>query len=60
MNNKENFPILIVDDSITTRMMEQSILESAGYAVDAAVDAEDALSRVEKYTYCQMQAGSNC
>ncbi|MHC4697516.1 MAG: hybrid sensor histidine kinase/response regulator [Planctomycetota bacterium] len=44
-------PILIVDDSITTRMMEQSILESAGYAVDAAVDAEDALAKIENCDY---------
>ena len=27
-------PILVVDDSLTTRMLEQSILESAGYEVD--------------------------
>lgn len=36
-------PILIVDDSLTTRMLEQSILESAGYTVDLAVSGEDAL-----------------
>jgi two-component system chemotaxis sensor kinase CheA len=36
-------PILVVDDSLTTRMLEQSILESAGYAVDLAVSAEEAL-----------------
>ncbi len=33
-------PILVIDDSLTTRMLEQSILESAGYEVDAAVSAE--------------------
>ena len=27
-------PVLVVDDSLTTRMVEQSILESAGYQVD--------------------------
>ncbi|HID22471.1 MAG TPA: hypothetical protein EYP14_08725, partial [Planctomycetaceae bacterium] len=27
-------PVLVVDDSLTTRMMEKSILESAGYEVD--------------------------
>ena len=27
-------PVLVVDDSLTTRMLEQSILESAGYDVD--------------------------
>jgi two-component system chemotaxis sensor kinase CheA len=44
-------PLLVVDDSITTRMMEQSILESAGYTVDTAVSAEDALARIEDSTY---------
>ncbi len=36
-------PILVIDDSLTTRMLEQSILESAGYEVDLAVSAEEAL-----------------
>jgi two-component system chemotaxis sensor kinase CheA len=36
-------PILVIDDSLTTRMLEQSILESAGYDVDLAVSAEEAL-----------------
>ena len=44
-------PILVVDDSITTRMMEQSILESAGYTVEMAVDAGNALSKLEERTY---------
>jgi two-component system chemotaxis sensor kinase CheA len=35
--------ILVVDDSLTTRMLEQSILESAGYDVDTAVSGELAL-----------------
>jgi two-component system chemotaxis sensor kinase CheA len=38
-------PILVVDDSLTTRMLEQSILESAGYEVDVAVSAEEALDK---------------
>jgi len=40
-------PILIVDDSLTTRMLEQSILESAGYEVDLAVSGEDGLQRAQ-------------
>jgi two-component system chemotaxis sensor kinase CheA len=40
-------PILIVDDSLTTRMLEQSILESAGYEVALATSAEDALEQVK-------------
>jgi two-component system chemotaxis sensor kinase CheA len=43
--------ILIVDDSLTTRMLEQSILESAGYQVDVAVSGEDALRRLEEHHY---------
>jgi two-component system chemotaxis sensor kinase CheA len=43
--------VLVVDDSLTTRMMEQSILESAGYHVDLAVSAEEALKRVEQQSY---------
>jgi two-component system, chemotaxis family, sensor kinase CheA len=39
-------PILIVDDSLTTRMLEQSILESAGYRVETAMSGEEALERV--------------
>jgi two-component system, chemotaxis family, sensor kinase CheA len=38
-------PILVVDDSLTTRMLEQSILESAGYEVEVAVTAEEALEK---------------
>jgi two-component system chemotaxis sensor kinase CheA len=41
--------ILIVDDSLTTRMLEQSILESAGYQVDVAVSGEDALRRLQEH-----------
>ncbi len=44
-------PILVVDDSITTRTMEQGILEAAGYRVDTAVTAEDALKKIEDRTY---------
>jgi two-component system chemotaxis sensor kinase CheA len=38
--------ILVVDDSLTTRMLEQSILESAGYAVELANSAEEAMEKV--------------
>jgi two-component system, chemotaxis family, sensor kinase CheA len=44
-------PVLIVDDSLTTRMLEQSILESAGYDVDLAVSGEEALERVRDKRY---------
>jgi two-component system, chemotaxis family, sensor kinase CheA len=44
-------PILIVDDSLTTRMLEQSILESAGYEVEIACSAEEALDKVMHRSY---------
>jgi len=44
-------PILVIDDSLTTRMLEQSILESAGYEVDVAVSAEDGLVSARRKSY---------
>lgn len=38
-------PILVIDDSLTTRMLEQSILESAGYEVELATSAEEGLEK---------------
>jgi two-component system chemotaxis sensor kinase CheA len=43
--------VLVVDDSLTTRMLEQSILESAGYAVDLAISGEEALSKARAARY---------
>lgn len=44
-------PILVIDDSLTTRMLEQSILESAGYEVDLASSAEAALEKASQQSY---------
>ncbi|UWP78764.1 response regulator [Dactylosporangium fulvum] len=44
-------PILIVDDSLTTRMLERSILESAGYTVELAASGEEALERARHRRY---------
>jgi two-component system chemotaxis sensor kinase CheA len=38
--------VLVVDDSITTRTMERSILVTHGYQVTTAVSGEDALEKV--------------
>jgi CheY-like chemotaxis protein/HPt (histidine-containing phosphotransfer) domain-containing protein len=38
--------VLVVDDAPTTRELQRSILERAGYAVTTAVDGEDALRRL--------------
>ena len=39
----ERAPILVIDDSLTTRMLERSILESASYEVELASSAEEGL-----------------
>jgi two-component system chemotaxis sensor kinase CheA len=44
-------PILVIDDSLTTRMLEQSILESAGYEVELAISGEEALEQARKRRY---------
>jgi two-component system chemotaxis sensor kinase CheA len=38
--------ILVVDDSVTTRMLEKSILEAAGYQVELAASGEEGLEKV--------------
>jgi two-component system, chemotaxis family, sensor kinase CheA len=43
--------ILVIDDSLTTRMLEQSILESAGYDVDVALSAEEGLRAARRARY---------
>jgi two-component system, chemotaxis family, sensor kinase CheA len=40
--------VLVADDSITTRTLEQSVLESAGYDVITAVNGEDAWQKLER------------
>jgi two-component system chemotaxis sensor kinase CheA len=46
-----SLPILIIDDSLTTRMLESSILESAGYKVETAVCAEDGWDMAHSSSY---------
>ncbi|MFG1604492.1 response regulator [Actinoplanes sp. NPDC049265] len=41
-------PILVVDDSLTTRMLERSILESAGYEVELAASGEEGLAKARE------------
>jgi two-component system chemotaxis sensor kinase CheA len=48
---RTRLPILVVDDSLTTRMLEQSILESAGYEVDVASSGEEGLEKARKRRY---------
>jgi two-component system chemotaxis sensor kinase CheA len=44
-------PVLVIDDSLTTRMLERSILESAGYEVDVATSGEEALDMARRRRY---------
>lgn len=48
---KKRVRVLVTDDSLTTRMLEQSILESAGYEVETASSAEEALEKAAKAHY---------
>ena len=43
--------MLVVDDSMTTRMLEQSILETAGYSVELASSAEEGLEKAQAADY---------
>jgi two-component system chemotaxis sensor kinase CheA len=43
--------VLVVDDSLTTRMLEQSILESAGFEVDVATSGEEGLAKARAARY---------
>jgi two-component system, chemotaxis family, sensor kinase CheA len=43
--------VLVSDDSFTTRELIKSILSSAGYAVTAAVDGQDALDKLRAGAY---------
>ena len=43
--------VLVIDDSLTTRMLEQSILEGAGYEVDIATSGEEGLSMAQRGAY---------
>ncbi|MGA2915926.1 MAG: hybrid sensor histidine kinase/response regulator [Sedimentisphaerales bacterium] len=45
---KKDRKILVVDDSLTTRELEKSILEAHGYVVDTAVDGLDAINNLNK------------
>jgi two-component system, chemotaxis family, sensor kinase CheA len=43
--------VLVIDDSLTTRMLEQSILESAGYEVDVATSGEEGIEKARGKRY---------
>ncbi len=48
---REKSRILVVDDSVTTRLLEKGILESNGYEVTLAVDGVDALAKLASHPF---------
>jgi two-component system chemotaxis sensor kinase CheA len=48
---RDSPPILVVDDSVTSRTLEQSILESAGYTVEVATNGREALDKAHRNRY---------
>lgn len=48
---KEEARVLVVDDSISTRMVELSMFENAGYFVDSAADGLEALEKLSMYHF---------
>ena len=44
-------PVLVIDDSLTTRMLEHTILTSAGYEVELATSAEEGLELARRREY---------
>jgi len=44
-------PLLVIDDSLTTRMLQKGILETAGYEVDTAASGDEALEKARKRRY---------
>ena len=49
--DKKSIRILVVDDSINTREIEQNILEAYGYNVTLAVDGMEALEKTKDFSY---------
>jgi two-component system, chemotaxis family, sensor kinase CheA len=48
---KKKIQVLVVDDSLTSRIVERNLLEQAGYEVELAESAEQALEKVETKNY---------
>ena len=44
-------PLLVIDDSLTTRMLEEGILVGAGYEVDTAASGEEGLEKARRRRY---------
>ncbi|HTD06107.1 hybrid sensor histidine kinase/response regulator [Undibacterium sp.] len=51
VSSDPSLPILVIDDSLTTRMLESSILEAAGFGVALAASAEEGLALALRNQY---------
>ena len=51
MDSAKRASVLVIDDSLTTRMLEQNILESAGYEVDLATSGEEGFVKAREKPY---------
>ncbi len=51
VKNNAKYKILVVDDSYTTRILQQNILSSHGYNVQSATNPAHALEKAEKEKY---------
>lgn len=49
--DRRPMPVLVVDDSLTSRMLQQSILEAAGYRVETASSPAQGLLRMAKRSF---------
>ena len=49
--NENNRRILVIDDSVNTREIEKSILESYGYEVELAFDGQDGLEKAREFNF---------
>lgn len=47
----EDYKILLVDDSITTRTLEKNILEKAGYTIETATNPIEAFEKMEDINF---------
>ncbi|BCR03125.1 transcriptional regulator [Desulfuromonas versatilis] len=48
---RERLSVLVVEDSITSRMLLKNILEAAGYQVETAVDGADGFTRAKSESF---------
>lgn len=53
-DSKEQLPVLVVDDSTTSRILEKSILEAEGFDVHVATSGEDAIPLLRQNRYSSM------